>query len=39
MFNHEPPGYQCPFCAVLRGGQTTRPGQDDIVTRPVGPAG
>ncbi len=33
MFNHEPPGYQCPFCAVLQGGETTRPGQDDIVAR------
>ena len=33
MFNHEPSGYQCPFCAVLRGGETERPRPDDIVIR------
>lgn len=33
MFNHEPPGYQCPFCAVLQGRDTARPSQDDIVAR------
>jgi histidine triad (HIT) family protein len=33
MFNHEPSGYQCPFCAVLAGGDTVRPSQDDVVVR------
>ena len=33
MFNHEPSGYRCPFCAVLRGGDTERPTADDIVAR------
>jgi histidine triad (HIT) family protein len=33
MFNHEPPGYECPFCAVLQGGETARPSQGDIVLR------
>jgi histidine triad (HIT) family protein len=33
MFNHEPPGYECPFCALLRGEDTERPHADDIVVR------
>jgi histidine triad (HIT) family protein len=33
MFNHEPPGYECPFCAVLQGGETARPSQGDVVVR------
>ena len=33
MFNHEPSGYQCPFCAVLRGGDAGRPSPDDVVAR------
>jgi histidine triad (HIT) family protein len=31
MFNHEPVGYQCPFCAVLGGGENGYTGQQDIV--------
>ena len=31
MFNHEPPGYPCPFCALVGGGETAVSDQDDIV--------
>lgn len=33
MFNHEPNGYQCPFCFVLDGGETAANTQRDIVLR------
>jgi histidine triad (HIT) family protein len=33
MFNHEPVGYQCPFCMVLSGGEDTMTSQQDIVLR------
>jgi histidine triad (HIT) family protein len=33
MFNHEPPGYRCPFCFVLSGGESPANSQQDIVSR------
>ncbi|WP_328991946.1 HIT domain-containing protein [Kribbella sp. NBC_01245] len=33
MFNHEPVGYRCPFCAVVAGGGDAMTGQQDIVVR------
>lgn len=33
MFNHEPPGYSCPICLVLSGGEDTFTNQQDIVQR------
>lgn len=33
MFNHEPAGYRCPFCALLAGGEDHLNGQRDIVRR------
>jgi histidine triad (HIT) family protein len=30
---HEPPGYKCPFCSLLRGVETERNRLDDIVWR------
>jgi histidine triad (HIT) family protein len=33
MYNHEPPGYQCPFCGVLQGDDTERPRPGDLVVR------
>jgi histidine triad (HIT) family protein len=31
MFNHEPPNYDCPFCAIVNGGGDGHNRQDDIV--------
>lgn len=31
MFNHEPDGYECPFCAIVAGGSDKHTSQDDIV--------
>jgi histidine triad (HIT) family protein len=33
LFNHEPPGYRCPFCFLLAGGQTEIDHPRDIVER------
>jgi hypothetical protein len=33
VFNHEPDGYECPFCALLGGGDTAVDDQRDIVLR------
>jgi histidine triad (HIT) family protein len=33
MFNHEPPGYDCPMCEVLDGGEDSFTCQADIVRR------
>lgn len=33
MFNHEPEGWSCPFCRLLRGEYWGRNSQEDIVTR------
>lgn len=33
MYNHGPPGYDCPFCRLARGEETSRSGQADIVRR------
>ncbi|MEU5849747.1 HIT family protein [Saccharopolyspora shandongensis] len=33
MYNHEPPGYSCPFCTLLAGGETPANSQRDIVLR------
>ena len=33
MFNHEPAGYQCPFCRVVSGGEDGMTSQHDIVLR------
>jgi histidine triad (HIT) family protein len=33
MVSHEPPGYQCPFCALAAGGDDTHNSQRDIVRR------
>lgn len=33
MHNHAPPGYDCPFCRLARGLDTTRSSQDDVVYR------
>ena len=33
MFNHAPPGYHCPFCHLLSGGDTDANAQEDIVRR------
>lgn len=33
MFNHEPPGYRCPFCFLLAGGETEVNSQQDVVLR------
>ncbi|PRY36092.1 HIT family protein [Umezawaea tangerina] len=33
MFNHEPEGYQCPFCFLLDGGDTELDDQRDVVLR------
>ena len=30
---HEPPGYRCPFCEVVKGGESERNSQEDIVLR------
>jgi histidine triad (HIT) family protein len=36
MFNHEPAGYECPFCVLIVGGETPVSGQQDIVRRSSG---
>lgn len=33
---HEPPGYECPFCVLASGGDTPLSGQADIVRRTPG---
>jgi histidine triad (HIT) family protein len=33
MYNHEPAGYQCPFCLLLHGDESTAVTQRDIVHR------
>jgi histidine triad (HIT) family protein len=33
MFNHEPEGYQCPFCRLIAGGEDDLTTQRDIVLR------
>ncbi|HWO64882.1 MAG TPA: HIT domain-containing protein [Umezawaea sp.] len=33
MFNHEPDGYECPFCFLLGGGDTAVDDQRDVVLR------
>ncbi|WUJ72342.1 HIT domain-containing protein [Kribbella soli] len=33
MFNHEPAGYDCPFCLVLAGGEDNLTSQQDVVLR------
>lgn len=33
MFNHAPPGYDCPFCLLVAGGEDERRNQRDIVRR------
>jgi histidine triad (HIT) family protein len=33
MFNHEPEGYDCPFCRVVRGEDTRGTTQRDVVLR------
>ncbi|TWP51268.1 HIT domain-containing protein [Lentzea tibetensis] len=33
MFNHEPPGYPCPFCYLLSGGSTSLDRPEDVVLR------
>jgi histidine triad (HIT) family protein len=35
MFHHEPPGYECPLCAVVAGGDSPLPfaHQSDVVLR------
>jgi histidine triad (HIT) family protein len=33
MFNHEPPGYPCPFCRLLAGEETVLNGVRDVVLR------
>ena len=33
MWTHEPPGYDCPFCRLLRGVETEHNRLDDIVWR------
>lgn len=31
MFNHQPPSYECPFCALLKGTETKANSRGDIV--------
>ncbi len=31
MFNHEPPGYDCPFCALVNGGGDEKNNHEDII--------
>ncbi len=31
MHRHEPPGYRCPFCALIGGGETERNRPSDVV--------
>ncbi len=35
MYNHEPPGYECPLCELVRGGDNAEPWakQSDVVYR------
>lgn len=33
MYNHEPKGYQCPFCRLASGLDTSASSQDDVVYR------
>jgi histidine triad (HIT) family protein len=33
LFNHEPPGYECSFCEVVRGGENEWNVQSDVVFR------
>jgi len=33
VYNHEPAGYDCPFCRLASGGDTGPTGQDDVVYR------
>lgn len=33
MFNHEPEGFECPFCLLVAGGEDGRRVQDDVVRR------
>ncbi|MHB8515302.1 MAG: HIT family protein [Dehalococcoidia bacterium] len=33
MYNHEPEGYDCPFCRLVRGLDTRASSQDDVVYR------
>lgn len=33
MFGHEPPGFACPFCALIAGADSAVSDQDDIVAR------
>ena len=36
MYNHEPHGYPCPFCALVSGADTERDQQADVVYRAHG---
>ncbi|ONI71764.1 diadenosine tetraphosphate hydrolase [Kribbella sp. ALI-6-A] len=36
MFNHEPPGYRCPFCTLVAGGENDFNHQQDVVRRTDG---
>jgi len=31
MYNHEPAGYECPFCILIAGGETEYNKQSDII--------
>jgi histidine triad (HIT) family protein len=31
MFNHAPPDYNCPFCALVNGGSDAHNNQQDII--------
>jgi len=31
VYNHEPPGYFCPFCELVRGGRRARSQPEDVV--------
>lgn len=33
MYNHAPEGYDCPFCRLVRGLDTVRSSQEDVVYR------
>jgi histidine triad (HIT) family protein len=33
MFSHSPAGYDCPFCRLARGAETSRSSQDDVIWR------
>jgi histidine triad (HIT) family protein len=36
VHNHEPPGYECPFCRLVRGEETERNRLTDVVLRRSG---